>query len=152
MALPQGRPHFCSPGCPSASKIDKDPPRSQIPSLDPALNHPESLPLPSEGTEVPIRPKTLPPHAPLFTNDFYQYNKVINTFIRGALKKILIHRNTPLKGHGFHNFGCSETTLTFDNNVQLQDISSSVCSYLENASRAPSIIPSTCTNLIHSTF
>ena len=87
------------------------------------------------------------------------HSQVIDTHVREALKKILVHNNIPLKGHGFHTFRQSGTTLAFDNNVQLQDImahgfwkSSSVWTYLENASQAPFIVPSTFARIIPTSF
>ena len=106
-----------------------------------------------------LNSRPLPPSAPLFANNFPPHSQVIDTHIRDALKKVLVHRNISLRGHGFHTFRHSGATLAFDNNVPLQDImahglwrSSSVWTYLQNASQAPSIIPTTFSNLIHSTF
>ena len=82
---------------------------------------------------------------------------VIDTTIRDALRKVLVHIGIPLVGHGFHSFRISGATLAVDNNVQLQHImahglwrSSAVWTYLQNASLAPSIIPSTFVAIIPS--
>ena len=106
-----------------------------------------------------LRSRPLPSSAPLFANNFYPHAQVIDTHIRDALKRILLHKNIPTRGHGFHTFRRSGATLPFDNNVQLQDImahglwkSSSVWTYLENASQAPSIIPSTFSCIIPPSF
>ena len=106
-----------------------------------------------------LQSRSLPPSAPLFANIFRPNSQVIDTHVRDALKKILNHMNIPLKGHGFHTFRRSGATLAFDNNVQLQDImahglwrSSSVWTYLENASQAPSIVPSTFARIIPTFF
>ena len=103
--------------------------------------------------------RPLSPSAPLFANNFQPYAQVIDTYIRNSIKKILIHRNIPLSGHGFHTFRRSGATLAFVNNIQLQDImahglwrSSSVWTYLQNVSQAPSIIPATFANIIPPTF
>ena len=90
------------------------------------------------------------PSAPLFIHQFPPFHPVIDTTIRDALRKVLNHIGVPLVGHGFHSFRRSGATLAFDNNVQLQHImahglwrSSAVWTYLQNASLAPSVIPST---------
>ena len=114
---------------------------------------------PVRALKALLRSRPLPPLAPLFANNFYPYSQVIDTHIRDALRRILLHRNIPTKGHGFHTFRRSGATLAFDNNVKLQDImahglwrSSSVWTYLENASQAPSIIPSTFSRIIPPSF
>ena len=58
----------------------------------------------------------------LFTHHFPPFYPVIDTTIRDALRKVLVHIGIPLVGHGFHAFRRSGATLAFDNNVQLQDI------------------------------
>ena len=106
-----------------------------------------------------LETRPLLPLAPFFTTNFYPYSQIIDTHVRDALKKILIHRNIPLRGQGFHTFRCSGATLAFDNNVQVQDImahalwrSSSVWTYLQNTSQTPSIIPSTFAYLPHTAY
>ena len=106
-----------------------------------------------------LHSRPLPPDAPLFANNFPPFSQVIDTHIRDSLKKALVHRNIALQGHSFHTFRRSGATLAFDNNISLQNIqahglchSSSVWTYLQNASVAPSIIPSTFASLVSSSF
>ena len=94
--------------------------------------------------------RPLPPSAPLFANITPPHSQVIDTTIRDALKFILTTRNIPLKPHGFHTFRRSGATFAFDNNVPLQ--SSSVWTYLQQSSLAPSIIPSTFASSILPSF
>ena len=101
--------------------------------------------------------RPFPPSSPLFIHPFQPFHLVIDTTIRDALRKVLVHIGIPLVGHGFHAFRHSGATLAFDNNVQLQHImahglwrSSAVWMYLQNASLAPSIIPSTFAAIIPS--
>ena len=68
---------------------------------------------------------------------------------------VLTHLNIPLQGHGFHSFRRSGATLAFDQNIQLQDImahvlwkGSAIWQYLQNASVAPSIVPTTSASII----
>ena len=114
---------------------------------------------PVRAIKALLESRPLPPSAPLFANNFFPHGQVIDTHIRDALKKVLTHRNIPHTGHGFHTFRRSGATLAYDNNIQLQDImahglwrSSAVWTYLQNASQAPSIIPSTFSAIIPSTF
>ena len=114
---------------------------------------------PVRALRVLIAARPLPPSAPLFTNNFHPYAQVIDTHIRDALRKVLAHRNMTSRGHGFHAFRRSGATLAFDNNVQIQNImahglwrSSAIWTYLENASQAPSIIPTTFAKVIPSYF
>ena len=79
--------------------------------------------------------------------------------IRDAFRKVLLHRNITSSGHGFHTFRQSGATLAFDNNVQIQNImshglwkSSAIWTYLEKASQAPSIIPTTFAKVTPSHF
>ena len=106
-----------------------------------------------------IASRPLPPSSPLFANNFHPYAQVIDTHIRDTLRKVLAHRNMTSRGHGFHTFRRSAATLAFDNNVQIQKIvshglwrSSAIWTYLENASQAPSIIPTTFAKVIPSCF
>ena len=125
----------------------------QLPSL---ANH---FLCPVRALKTLLNSRPLPPTAPLFANKFQPYNQVIDTHIRDALKKVLDHRNISPKGHGFHTFRRSGATLAFDNNVKIQNImahglwrSSAIWTYLENASQAPSIIPTTFAKLIPASF
>ena len=125
----------------------------QLPSIQ---NH---FLCPVKALQALINSRPLSPTSPLFANNFYPYAQVIDTHIRDALKKVLIHRNISPTGHGFHTFRRSGATLAFDNNVKLQDImahglwrSSAIWTYLENASQAPSIIPTTFSKIIPSRF
>ena len=96
---------------------------------------------------------------PRFANNFPPFTQVIDTHIRDALKRVLVHKNIPTQGRGFHTFRRSGATLAFDNNVDLQNImahglwrSSAVWRYLQNASQAPSIIPSTFARILSHSF
>ena len=98
---------------------------------------------------------SLPPSSPLFIHSSPPYHPVIDTTIRDGLRKNLEYVGIPLVGHGFHTFRHSGATLAFDNNVQLQHImahglwrSSAVWTYLQNASLAPSVIPTTFSSII----
>ena len=110
---------------------------------------------PVQALKALLASRVLPPTASLFANNFPPYAQVIDTHIRDALKAILRAKGIPTTGHGFHTFRRSGATLAFDNNVPLQNIiahglwkSSSVWTYLQNASLAPSIIPSTFSSVI----
>ena len=99
--------------------------------------------------------RSFPSSSPLFVHSLPPFHPVIDTTIRDALRKVLQQIGVPLVGHGFHAFRRSGATLAFDNNVQLQHImahglwrSSAVWTYLQNASLAPSIIPSTFASII----
>ena len=125
----------------------------QLPSLS---NH---FLCPVKALKLLLNSRSLPPTAPLFANNFPPHNQVIDTHIRDALKKVLAHRNISPNGHGFHTFRRSGATLAFDNNVKIQNImahglwcSSAIWSYLEKASQAHSIIPTTFTKLIPASF
>ena len=125
----------------------------QLPSID---NH---FLCPVRALKALLASKHLPPSSPLFANIHSPFTQIIDTHIREALKTILQSLSIPPAGHGFHTFRRSGATLAFDNNVSLQNImahglwrSSSVWSYLQNASVAPSIIPSTFASIIPSFF
>ena len=97
----------------------------------------------------------LPPAFPLFVHKDPPYHPVIDTTIRLGLRKVLLHIGVPLLGHSFHTFRRSGATLAYDNNIQLQHImahglwrSDAVWTYLQNASLAPSIIPTTFAGII----
>ena len=103
--------------------------------------------------------RPLPSHAPLFVHSTPPFHPLIDTTLRDALKLVLNHLNIPLQGHGFHSFWRSGATLAFDSNIQLQDImahglwkSSAVWQYLQNASVAPSIVPTTFASIIPPSF
>ena len=94
--------------------------------------------------------RQLPSSAPLFVHKTLPHHPVIDTTIRDSLRKILNNLGIPLLGHGFHTFRRSGATLAYDNNIQLQHImshglwrSAAVWTYLQKASLAPSIIPTT---------
>ena len=121
----------------------------------PSLANPIICPVRALHQRLQSRP--LPPSSPLFVHLLPPFNPVIDTTIRDGLKKILEHLGIPLPGHGFHTFRRSGATLAFYNNVQLQHImshglwrSSAVWTYLQNASVAPSVIPSTFASIIPS--
>ena len=112
---------------------------------------------PVRALQALLASRPLPPSAPLFANHFPPHAQVIDTHIRDALKKVLVHRNITTTGHGFHTFRRSGATLAFDNNIKIQNImshglwkSSAIWTYLENASQAPSIIPTTFSRIIPS--
>ena len=126
---------------------------TQLPSLA------NQLLCPVRALKSLLRSCQLPPTAPLFANNYFPHSQVIDTHIRDDLKKVLANKNISHRGHGFHTFRRSGATLAFDNNVKLQDIkphglwrSSAIWSYLENASQAPSIIPTTFANIIPASF
>ena len=103
--------------------------------------------------------RPLPPSSPLFVHPHPPHLPIIDTTIRDALRKILNHLGIPSLGHGFHTFRRSGATLAYDNNVQLQHImahglwrSSAVWTYLQNASLAPSVIPTTFASVIPHTL
>ena len=123
----------------------------QLPSIH---NH---LLCPVQALQALLASRPLPSSAPLFANNFYSHGQVIDTHIRDALKKLLVHRNISTKGHGFHTFVRSGATLAFDNDVK--DImahglwrNSTIWRYLENAFQDSSIIPTTFSRMIHSFF
>ena len=99
--------------------------------------------------------RDIPSSAPLFAHSYLPFHPVIDTTIRDGLRKVLTHLGIPLVGHGFHTFRRSGATLAYDNNIQLQHImahglwrSAAVWTYLQNASLAPSIIPTTFADII----
>ena len=119
----------------------------------PRLENPDLCPVQALKELMLTRP--LPKHAPLFVHKFPPFHPVIDTTIRDALKTVLNYLNIPLQGHGFHSFRRSGATLAFDSNIQLQDImahglwkSAAVWQYLQQASIAPSIVPSTFASII----
>ena len=114
---------------------------------------------PVRALKALLSSRPLPPSAPLFALHSYPHNQVIDTQVRSALKKILIYKNFPSRGFSFHAFRRSGATFAFDHSVPLQNImshglwrSSAVWIYLQNASQAPSIIPSTFSANIPSHF
>ena len=125
----------------------------QLPSID------NFYLCPIRALTILLQSRHLPPHSPLFANSYPPFAQVIDTHIRDALKAVLRALNISPSGHGFHSFRRSGATLAFDHNVPLQNImahglwrSSAIWTYLQNASRAPSIIPNTFSALISSTF
>ena len=105
---------------------------------------------PVQALKQLLKSRPLKPTDPLFAHKSHPYHPVIDTCIRDALKWVLNHLNIPPQGHGFHAFRRLGATLAFDNNIQLQDImahglwkSSAVWQYLQKASVAPSIVPTT---------
>ena len=106
-----------------------------------------------------LQSRPLPSSAPLFATSYHPHLQVIDTHVRDALKVVLNILNISPVGHGFHSFRHSGATFAFDNNIPLQNImahglwrSSSVWTYLQNASQAPSIIPSTFSSVIPTFF
>ena len=96
---------------------------------------------------------------PLFAHRYPPYNQVIDSQVRHAFKQVLTLRNISAIGHGFHTFRLSRATYAFDHNVAIQNImahglwrSSSIWTYLQNASQAASIIPLTFSFTIPPTF
>ena len=97
--------------------------------------------------------------SPLFANAFYPHSQVIDTHIRDALKTILTNLKISHIGHRFHSFRRSGATLAFDHSVPLQNImahglwrSPAVWTYLQNSTQASSLIPSTFSSVISSSF
>ena len=114
---------------------------------------------PVRALKALLASRSLPPSAPLFTNNFLPYKQIIDTHIHDTLKKVLTHRNISHPSHGFHTFRRSGATFAFDHNVALRNImahglwrSSAIWTYLQNASQAASIIPQTFTSNVPSTF
>ena len=114
---------------------------------------------PVRALKALLESRPLPSSAPLFANNYPPYSQIIDTHVRDALKSVLSTLNISPLGHGFHTFRRSGATFAFDHNIPLQNImshglwrSSAVWAYLQNASQAPSIIPSTFASLIPSFF
>ena len=114
---------------------------------------------PVQAIQDLMESRPLPSHAPLFVHSTPPFHPLIDTTLRDALKWVLNYLNIPLQGHGFHSFRRSGATLAFDSNIQLQDImahglwkSSAVWQYLQNASVAPSIVPTTFASIIPPSF
>ena len=106
-----------------------------------------------------LQSRPLPPSAPLFACKAPPHVQIIDTHVRDSLRQVLSILNISPIGHGFHTFRRSGATFAFDNNIPLQNImahglwrSSAVWTYLQNASQAASIIPSTFASLIPSSF
>ena len=113
---------------------------------------------PVRALQALLASRLRPPPAPLFANN-YPYTPIIDTHIRDALKEVLVHRNISATERGLHTFKQSGATLAFNNNVKIQDImahglwrSSAIWTYLEHASQASSIIPTTFSNIIPPSF
>ena len=68
----------------------------------PALSNPILCPVLALKKLLASRP--LPRTSPLFVHPHPPYHPVIDTTIRGALRKILDHIGVPLQGHGFCTF------------------------------------------------
>ena len=114
---------------------------------------------PVRALKALLASRPLSPSAHLFANCYPPFNQVIDSHMRHALKQVLILRNIPPIGHGFHTFRRSGATYAFDHNVALQNImahglwrSSSIWTYLQNASQAASIIPLTFSSSIPPNF
>ena len=106
-----------------------------------------------------LQSRTLPLSAPLFAQRAPPHTQIIDTHVRDSLRRVLSILNISPVGHGFHTFRRSGATFAFDNNIPIQNImahglwrSSAVWTYLQNASQASSIIPSTFASLIPSSF
>ena len=114
---------------------------------------------PIRALKALLNSRPLPLGFPLFATIYPPHSQVIDTHIRDALRSVLAILNISTVGHGFHTFRRSGATLAFDHNIPLQNImahglwrSSSVWTYLQNASQAASIIPSTFASIIPSSF
>ena len=125
----------------------------QIPSLDHSLLYPV-LALKNLLNSSPV-----PPSAPLFAANSPPFHPIIDTHIRDALRAIVRSLNLDPVEYGFHAFRRSGATLAFDSQVPLQNImahglwkSPSIWTYLQNASTAASIVPSTFSSVIPSSF
>ena len=99
--------------------------------------------------------RPLPQSDSLFANRYPPYNQVVDSHVRYALKQVLTLRNISPIGHGFHMFRRSGATYAFDHNVAIQNIMvhglwrrSTIWTYLQNASKAASIIPLTFSSTI----
>ena len=114
---------------------------------------------PVQALTALLKSRDLPPQAPLFASINPPHRPIIDTHIRDALRAILLLRNISPVSHGFHTFRRSGATFAFDHSVPLQNImshglwrSSAVWTYLQNASVAPSLIPSTFSAFVPSSF
>ena len=106
-----------------------------------------------------LRSRNLSPQDPVFASIRTPHKPVIDIHIRDVVRFILLHRNISPVSHGFHTFRKSGATFAFDHSVPLQNImshgiwkSSAVWTYLQNASVAPSLVPSTFSTSIPSYF
>ena len=115
--------------------------------------------VPSQGPKTLLTSRPLPPTSPLFAKKIYSHSQIIDTHMRDALKTILSSLKISSVGHGFHSFRRSGATLAFDHNVPLQNImayclwrSPPVWTCLQNATQAPSLIPSSFASVISSSF
>ena len=125
----------------------------QIPALE------NSTLCPVRDIKALLKSRAIPSTAPLFAHKSLPFHPVIDTTIRDGLRQVLTHLGITLTGHGFHTFRRSGATLAYDNNIQLQHImahglwrSAAVWTYLQNASLAPSIIPTTFAGIIPSSL
>ena len=123
----------------------------------PVLKNPTVCPV--RAIKKLLRSRDISPSAPLFAHNSPPFYPVTDTTIRDGLRKVLTHLGIMLVGHGFHTVRRSGATLAYDNNIQLQHImahglwrSAAVWTYLQNASLAPSIIPSTFADIIPSSL
>ena len=125
----------------------------QIPALE------NSTLCPVRAIKALLKSRAILSTAPLFAHKSLPFHPVIDTTIRDGLRQVLTHLGITLTGHGFHTFRRSGATLAYDNNIQLQHImahglwrSAAVWTYLQNASLAPSIIPTTFAGIIPSSL
>ena len=65
----------------------------------PTIQHNLLCPVRALRSLLQSRPQ--PQSAPLFANIFKPHSQVIDTHVRDALKRILVHNNIPLRGYGF---------------------------------------------------
>ena len=105
---------------------------------------------PVRALETLLNSCPLPNHFPLFAINTFPHFQVIDTVVREALHRVLIHKGLLTRGYSFHTFCRSGATFAFDHNVQLQNImshgtgcSSAVWSYIQNSSQSASIVPFT---------
>ena len=125
----------------------------QIPQLD----HPLLCPVLALKRLLDSRP--LSPSCPLFASKSPPFRPVIDTNIRDALRSIVTSLHLDPAAYGFHAFRRSGATLAFDSHIPLQNImahglwrSPSIWTYLQNASTAASIIPSTFSSIFPSSL
>ena len=126
----------------------------QIPQLD----HPLLCPVLALKRLLDSRP--LSPSCPLFASKSPPpFHPVIDTNIRDALRSIVTSLHLDPAAYGFHAFRRSGATLAFDSHIPLQNImahglwrSPSIWTYLQNASTAASIIPSTFSSIFPSSL